>query len=392
MALTFANPINGTGGLIFAAQDYVSAPISFDGVGVRSVLRLRGRFPGVGIDPGGFLENDTDPDGDPLSYAIVDNVNNGVLTAYHGSAFTYVPNPGFVGFDSFTYQVYAGGTAGNTGTVNLSVEGAFNGVGVPSRLRLKSSFATLAAGAALQAVRSVLRLRALPASLSIDSAFNGVGVQSVLRLRSNPASLVTGSPFSGLAVRSILRLRSSPASIALGTGFEGQGVQSVLRLRATPAEIILNVPFAGAAVRTLLRLRSYPGLGAPPAIQIFSVSIAAKNPAMTIKSRKCIIDTVNERSTSYLVVTFKNKDGVAISPASVSYRIDCLTTNTQVRGDTSIVASGTVEIVLSPTDNAMVLPGNIVERRRVTVTGIYNAGDEITEEYVYELKNLFGVI
>ncbi len=57
------------------------------------------------VNPRGVLSNDTDPDGDDnaLTAERIANPSNGVLLFNSDGGFTYTPNPGFVGVDSFTY-------------------------------------------------------------------------------------------------------------------------------------------------------------------------------------------------------------------------------------------------------------------------------------------------
>ncbi|MBX7050476.1 MAG: tandem-95 repeat protein [Flavobacteriales bacterium] len=62
------------------------------------------------VDEDGILfadvsTNDSDLDGDALTYTLVTDVNNGTLTLNADGTFTYVPDPNFNGQDSFTYQV-----------------------------------------------------------------------------------------------------------------------------------------------------------------------------------------------------------------------------------------------------------------------------------------------
>ncbi|MBL8047204.1 MAG: cadherin-like domain-containing protein [Chthonomonas sp.] len=67
------------------------------------------------------LANDTDPDSDPLQATLVSTTPNGTLSLGTNGQFTYTPNGGFSGVDSFTYR--ATDTALNSGitTVNLTV-------------------------------------------------------------------------------------------------------------------------------------------------------------------------------------------------------------------------------------------------------------------------------
>jgi RHS repeat-associated protein len=76
---------------------------------------------GTLVVPGpGILANDTDPDGDVLHIGSCGSVAHGTLNCTTQS-FTYEPNYGYVGADSFTYQSCDGNGACDTGGVNLSV-------------------------------------------------------------------------------------------------------------------------------------------------------------------------------------------------------------------------------------------------------------------------------
>jgi len=63
----------------------------------------------------GVLANDSDADGDSLAAILVSDVQHGTLTLNLDGSFTYVPNPGFVGLDQFTYRASDGtDTSGET--------------------------------------------------------------------------------------------------------------------------------------------------------------------------------------------------------------------------------------------------------------------------------------
>ena len=70
---------------------------------------------------GNVLANDTDPDGDTLKAALVDEVENGSLTLNPDGSFSYEPNANYNGPDSFTYKVSDGKGGTNTASVNLTV-------------------------------------------------------------------------------------------------------------------------------------------------------------------------------------------------------------------------------------------------------------------------------
>lgn len=66
----------------------------------------------------GFLGNDVIPPG--VTVALVDNVDNGILTFNADGSFTYAPNAGFLGVDTFQYSVTINGVT-DTATVTINV-------------------------------------------------------------------------------------------------------------------------------------------------------------------------------------------------------------------------------------------------------------------------------
>ncbi|MBW3541437.1 MAG: cadherin-like domain-containing protein, partial [Planctomycetes bacterium] len=68
----------------------------------------------------GVLQNDNDPESDPLEAVLEVGPANGVLTLGLDGGFTY-PNPGFVGTDTFTYRADDGLEQSNIATVAIDV-------------------------------------------------------------------------------------------------------------------------------------------------------------------------------------------------------------------------------------------------------------------------------
>lgn len=345
MSLAFNDPVLPSGHLAFDVPDYV-APLSFAGVAVRTVLRLRGRFPGVVADNNGLLSNASDPDGDPLSYRIVAPPSHGTLTAYLGGAFTYVPNPGYIGADSFTYQVFAGGEGSNIATVDLNVEGPFAGTAISGRLRLRS----------------------IPATAPMTGAFAGVGVATRVRLSSVPATLTTTRAFDGVGVMTRLRLSAAPATLTLTSATDFVAVPTRLRLRSAPATIVTTRPPEDSMVFCTFLLNG--------------VAINKRRPAV-----------LEERSAAVLQMNFVDAFGVAAaSPQSVTYRIDCMTTGAQVRAEQALMPAASIALTLTAADNAIVDDDNVRELRRVTVRASYASGEAVTAQFDYLVKNYSGVI
>jgi hypothetical protein len=69
----------------------------------------------------------------------------------------------------------------------------------------------------------------------------------------------------------------------------------------------------------------------------------------------------------------------------------CAASRTSIRGATSIAPASTVEIVLTPSDNAIVSSFSRTERHIVTVTGAYGSDDQVVAQFVYEVVNLQAI-
>lgn len=65
---------------------------------------------------------DLDPNGDPFNVILIDDVTNGSLTLNNDGTFTYIPDVGFSGTDTFTYQADDGALTSSTATVIITVE------------------------------------------------------------------------------------------------------------------------------------------------------------------------------------------------------------------------------------------------------------------------------
>jgi hypothetical protein len=79
-----------------------------------------GMFPNVHAP--GILGNDTDHDGDLLSVILERGPTEGMLTLNANGSFTYIPNTGFSGTDSFIYRANDGVADSNVATVTIAVK------------------------------------------------------------------------------------------------------------------------------------------------------------------------------------------------------------------------------------------------------------------------------
>ena len=69
----------------------------------------------------GVLGNDTDIDGNPLTAKIVADPLHGTVELNANGSFSYTPNSGYTGSDTFTYQANDGTANSNTATVTINV-------------------------------------------------------------------------------------------------------------------------------------------------------------------------------------------------------------------------------------------------------------------------------
>ena len=69
----------------------------------------------------GVLANDPSPNGEPLTAVLVAGAAHGTLVLESDGSFTYTPEPGFIGTDSFTYRASDGRFESEDGLVTLDV-------------------------------------------------------------------------------------------------------------------------------------------------------------------------------------------------------------------------------------------------------------------------------
>ena len=100
------------------------------------------------------------------------------------------------------------------------------------------------------------------------------------------------------------------------------------------------------------------------------------------------MEVINEGTTAFLTVAFKNPAGVTVAPSAISYRVDCLTTGGSLRAATSVSPAPTVEIELDEAIDNVILGSDAYERRRVTITANYGSGYQAIDYHDYLLKNL----
>jgi hypothetical protein len=111
------NGIRNTGGRYYAETSGNDAPVAADD-------SYETDFNSSLIVPApGVLANDEDPDGDSLTAILVNEPAHGALILNPDGSFTYEPDAGYSGVDSFTYRAFDGQMQGNVATVGIAIQG-----------------------------------------------------------------------------------------------------------------------------------------------------------------------------------------------------------------------------------------------------------------------------
>lgn len=96
--------------------------------------------------------------------------------------------------------------------------------------------------------------------------------------------------------------------------------------------------------------------------------------------------TVNEGSTSYHAISAVNKEGEAVAPEAMRYKVTGEAGAGLVAWTT--IDPSTTEIEVSSTVNTV---GTAGKKRYLTVEVTHGGGDKITEELEYTLVDLKGI-
>ena len=117
VTLTATDPtlLSGSDSVTFSVNSANDPPLANDDTYITSedtVLKVS--IPGV-------LGNDTDTDNDPLTAVKETDPTHGTLTLNSDGSFTYTPDTGFAGEDTFTYKANDGIADSNIATVSITV-------------------------------------------------------------------------------------------------------------------------------------------------------------------------------------------------------------------------------------------------------------------------------
>lgn len=101
--------------------------------------------------------------------------------------------------------------------------------------------------------------------------------------------------------------------------------------------------------------------------------------------------TVKERTR--FTVTVKLRNGTTPNaPDTLHYRVDCRTTKRQILDWTEVASASSVAVTILPAWNAIIDATNLIEQKSITFSANMGTDDELNDVYIWEVKNLQGVL
>ncbi len=98
---------------------------------------------------------------------------------------------------------------------------------------------------------------------------------------------------------------------------------------------------------------------------------------------------VKEKDSYDIEISFKDSKGIPVTPTSVVYRVDDVSSETKVIEDATIYpSSSTFTITIPSTSNALLDQANDREERVVTISVYYGTISRKNLEHRYVIKNL----
>ena len=101
--------------------------------------------------------------------------------------------------------------------------------------------------------------------------------------------------------------------------------------------------------------------------------------------------SVNEEGTLYFTVKFYDVDNALFIPSAVQYRIDCLTTGSEVRDWTTVTPASTVTIAATGDDNQIYNETSTREVRQMVVKYTDVSTNDQHSQIQWRVDNLKGI-
>ncbi|MDP2401736.1 MAG: cell wall-binding repeat-containing protein, partial [Actinomycetota bacterium] len=185
----------------------------------------------------GVLGNDIDADSDPLDARLMQTTLSGTLGMNADGSFTYTPDAGFTGVDTFTYRAFDGAAYSDAATVSITVNPPVIPIAGDNRFEtaVKASQQAYPDGLALDGKRTVV----IATGMNWPDALGGTSLAGAL---DGPVLLVNPTSIPDKVMTEIGRLKATKAIILGGTGAVSAGVEQALKTKlGTGAGIVRRI-------------------------------------------------------------------------------------------------------------------------------------------------------
>ena len=98
---------------------------------------------------------------------------------------------------------------------------------------------------------------------------------------------------------------------------------------------------------------------------------------------------VKEGSSFTATVYFRSGKS-SDTPSTAKYRVDCLTTGKNLTAWTSLTPATSVNISITPTENAIQYSENKTEKKQITVAADPDTSTETRSVAIYKVENIRG--
>lgn len=99
---------------------------------------------------------------------------------------------------------------------------------------------------------------------------------------------------------------------------------------------------------------------------------------------------IKERSSFTATAYFRDSSDAADTPSTVHYRIDDLTTASEILGWTSVTPGASVSITIKSSENRIIGDSNHYEMRQLTVAADKDTDNETRDTVMWNVRNIQG--
>jgi len=293
----------------------------------------------LAINAPGVLANDSDPDGDELTTALVSPAQFGMVLFNADGSFTYTPDDSSVTQDSFTYRDSDGFTVSNIATVTINYtavkyeadvsprpngDGAVNAGDVTLLGRFAAGLDSLTGGEEFQradcAPRGSLGDGRLSVADWVEAARYAAGLDPLTAV-GGPASAVSGGGFASPGLLNPVGRRPAPVtrSISLSTSSLTRGKSGNINvvLQALGGESALGFGIRFDPARLQFVSAKLTGSGSGCALNVNTAQTATGYVGLTLM--KPIPQTFKAGKQTILILTFSVPRTATIGNTTISF-------------------------------------------------------------------------